>query len=312
MAGIMRLQQRGFAWQVEVPQARDPETQGAGAQHGRQQGTFLGTQAPHRLVGREEGIGPCRVVRAAVQVDAPVVQADADVEQKGVAAGEVEIKEAGEFGRAALAVEHHVVAEQIGMDGAARQGAPAGGCRHMVLVGQLGQDQAVLRFVQVRQHHRHGVVPPGQPAQVGLAAREVASGQVHARQRLPDGSAMRGCGRQLAAAAQPVHHGGGLVLQAQQDFASWSGVAGHGGLRLRHRDAVLRQVFHQVQVKRQLLEAQALEQGQHIAALLGVHKIIGVFDAAGAGSDALQLPQSERMQKRSGLVKRDFGIDGHA
>ena len=37
MAGVVGLQQRCFARQVQVPQARDPEAQGAGAQQGGQQ-----------------------------------------------------------------------------------------------------------------------------------------------------------------------------------------------------------------------------------------------------------------------------------
>ena len=56
--------------------------------------------------------------------------------------------------------------------------------------------------------------------------------------------------------------------------------------RVRHRYAALRQVFHQMQVERQLLKAQSLEQGQHVvvflAVALGTDEVVGVFDAAGA------------------------------
>ena len=40
MRWVVRLQQRGFARQVQVPQAREPEAQRAGAQHRRQQGAL--------------------------------------------------------------------------------------------------------------------------------------------------------------------------------------------------------------------------------------------------------------------------------
>jgi hypothetical protein len=38
----------------------------------------------------------------------------------------------------------------------------------VVLEGQLAAQQRGLRGVEERQHHRHGLVPPGQAAQVGL------------------------------------------------------------------------------------------------------------------------------------------------
>jgi hypothetical protein len=129
-------------------------------------------------------------------------------------------------------------------------------------------------FIQVGQHHRHGFVPPRQPAQVGLLARVVEAGQVQAGQHVADPGAMGRCGRKLAMAAQLVHHGGRLALEAMQQIAL--------GVRRRvgHGNATRRQVLHQVQVKRQLLEAQAFKQRQHILALVGIDKVIGVFDAA--------------------------------
>jgi hypothetical protein len=75
---------------------------------------------------------------------------------------------------------------------------------------------------------------------------------------------------------------------------------------------VRRQVLHQVQVKRQLLERQALKQRQDVFALVGVDKVVGVFDAASGTLDVLQLPQIQGVQERCSLVKRDFGVYGHA
>jgi hypothetical protein len=60
-------------------------------------------------------------------------------------------------------------------------------------------------------------------------------------------------GRQLAATAQAIDQGGGLAADGVQQVAA--GIA----LGIRHRDTPLRQMLHQVQVKRQLLEGQALE-----------------------------------------------------
>ena len=138
------------------------------------------------------------------------------------------------------------------------------------------------------------------------AVRRVAQHVAHRR-------TVGGCGRQFAAAAQAVHHGGRFALELVQEVAGPAACAGRqGGMWFRHRNAALRQMLHQVQVKRQLLETQAFEQGQDVATLIGVGEIVGVLDAARARVQGLQLPQSERMQKGSGLVKRDFGVNGHA
>ena len=86
----------------------------------------------------------------------------------------------------------------------------------------------------------------------------------------------------------------------------------YGPAAVVDRNAALRQMLHQVQVKRQLLESEALKQGQHVATLVGIDKIVGIFDATGTGFDMLQLTQSKRLQKRGGLGERDFGVNGHA
>ena len=192
------------------------------------------------------------------------------------------------------------------MHSAARQAAVSRRGGYVVLVGQFAQNQATLLRREVRQHHRHGFIPPAQGPQIGLLARVVEPGQVHACQHLAHLRAVGRRGGQLVVAAQLVDHGGRLAFQAVQDVAL--GVRG----RVGHRNAALCQVFHQVQVIRQLLEGQALKQRQHILAALGVYKVIGVFNAACRTFDALQWAQIQAVQKRSRLVKRDFGIDGHA
>jgi hypothetical protein len=51
-------------------------------------------------------------------------------------------------------------------------------------------------------------------------------------------------------------------------------------LRIRHGNAALRQMLHQIQIKRQLLMCEALKQREHIAARFCINKIVGVFNAA--------------------------------
>ena len=55
--------------------------------------------------------------------------------------------------------------------------------------------------------------------------------------------------------------------------------------RRRHQHAALGQVAHQLQIERQLLEAQVFKDRQHIFAALGAEEKIAVFNA---GSDALE------------------------
>ena len=62
----------------------------------------------------------------------------------------------------------------------------------------------------------------------------------------PTLAAVRVVGREVVVAGQPVDHRGRLALQHVQDRAA------RIGLRLGHRNAVPRQVLHQVQVERQL------------------------------------------------------------
>ena len=155
----------------------------------------------------------------------------------------------------------------------------------MVLVGQLGQNQAALIWREVRQHDGNGFVPPVQAAQIGLLARIVESCQMHAGQHVAHAGAMRSAGREFAVAPQLVDHGSRLAFEAMQDVAF---AVLH---RIGHGNAARCQMLHQVQVKRQLLERQAFKQRQHVLALIGIYKIVGVFDAACSALDGLQLPQ---------------------
>ena len=199
------------------------------------------------------------------------------------------------------------------MHRAARQRGIGAAGGHMILVGQLAADQRGLRFVQMRQHGGHRFVPPGQAAQVGLAPVEVARGQVRARQHGAHGRAVGRAGVQLALAVQPVDQRGGFAAHRVQQVVL---AAGHArafglGLRVGHRHAVLRQVLHQVQVKRQLRVRQALEQGQHPFTGSAGDEVVGVLDAALDAAQRGQLAQVQRVQQGGGLAFGDFGVDGH-
>ena len=191
------------------------------------------------------------------------------------------------------------------MHGTAWQGSIGGARRHMVLVGQLGPQQGSLRSVNVGQHHRHRFVPPGQPTQVGLVAVKVAARQVHAGQHGAHGRAVHALWGQLALAAQLVDHGGGLAAHGVQDVTVFVSA------RVGHGHAAVRQMLHQVQVERQLLGREALEQRQHELALVAGQKVVGVLDAALNAAQLHQLAQLQTAQQLARLGIGDFGKNGH-
>ncbi len=141
----------------------------------------------------------------------------------------------------------------------------------------------------MRQHLRHGLVPPRQAAQVGLRARKVTPGLMHARQHRADLRTVIGVRRELVATRQAIDQRGGLAFERVQQRAA------RVGLRHRHRDAALRQVAHQLQVEGQLFESQALEERQHPMArrasvVLCVDEEVAVFDASLDATQAGELP----------------------
>jgi len=156
-----------------------------------------------------------------------------------------------------------------------------------------------------RQHHRHGVIPPVQRPQIGLVHIEVASGQVHACQHVANQRAVRGGGCQFAFPPQSVHHGRRLAIERVHDIA----IAVGGGVGNGY--AMVGQVLHQPQVKRQLLGAQTLEQGEYIGGPVGGDEVVGVFYAARAARHGLQGAQLQVLKKMRGLVKRDLCVNRH-
>jgi hypothetical protein len=171
--------------------------------------------------------------------------------------------------------------------GPARQCCVIGRGGDGVLVGEFGAQQLGLLRPEVGQHQGSGLVPPGEAAQIGLVAIEAAPHEVQARERLAHGRAVLRAGRELALAGQPVDEGRGLAAHAVHD------VALRVGTRVGHGQATLREVLHQVQVKRQLLWPQALEQREHEFARAAGDEVVGVFYTA---DDALQRQQFAELQ----------------
>ena len=191
------------------------------------------------------------------------------------------------------------------MHRASWQGRICGAGRRVVLKGQLAAQQAGLGFVQIRQHHGHGLVPPRQAAKVGLAAVVVGPRQVHACEHFAHGGCVHSLRLQLALACQLVDDSSGFSGHGVKDIA-----IAVGG-RVRHGNAAPGQVFHQQQIKRQLRMCQALEQGEHILALIGGGEVIGVFDTAFDAAQGSELAQIQGLQQVVGLGFRDFGEYRH-
>ena len=128
-------------------------------------------------------------------------------------------------------------------------------------------------------------------------------------QRRAQSGTVHGLGGELAFAAQFVDHGGGFAVDAVQDLAMAV------GLRVGHRHTALRQVFHQVQVKRQLFCRQPFEQGEHIVVLHaithGAGKVVGVFDAALDATQGAQVAQAQALHQYTCFVLRDFRKNCH-
>ena len=129
-------------------------------------------------------------------------------------------------------------------------------------------------FVEERPYFSRGEAPPLRAARIlqvrGIRARRRdACGRAARRarriRRTPGRSSERPGRRVTSAAGLPFS-----VLQV---------LVGEVGDRRRARDAVAREVRHQVEVERQLVGRQALEQREHVAALRRGDEVVGVLDA---------------------------------
>ena len=122
------------------------------------------------------------------RMHAPVVEGYRHVEQQAIDAGEVEIDHAAD----ALALEQHVVAEQVGMDGP-RAADPRAGTAPGIRVpsraaGALASRKGVSPL-------RRGFAPPARPARIVELARIGLAGEMYFGERGADFAALRRRGR---------------------------------------------------------------------------------------------------------------------
>ena len=254
------------------------------------------------MVGGEQG-GDAGFVQRAAGRRAPVVDGDGDVEQQGVETGEVEVDDAADAHAAVgFGVPQHVVAEQVGVDRSAGQR----GELDRGLAGDLGVEQGLLVGGQEGTHDLGRGRAPGGAARVVLATAVGLAGQVQAGEHGADLLAVGQAGGHLGAAGQAHHEGGRAILQGAEVFV----VA--VGDRAGDRQAVAREVRHQVQVVGQLGARHAFEQRQHIAAERGGDEEVAVLHA---GRDALELDQAADGVVLEPVGEHGFGDggeDGHA
>src|ERR1051325_4719213 len=208
--------------------------------------------------------------------EAPVVGAYRHVVEQAVDAGEVEIDHA----RDAPVVEQRFVAQESGVHRSTRQVGNA----VLRLEIELVLEQADLPFIEEWTHFPRGEAPPARAARI-LEVRGVrARRQAHPAEKRAELGALLDAGTFERAPGQSRDERCGLPIQAAQILV---GEIGDGR---RARDAVAREVRHEVEVEGQLFGRQPLEQRQDVAALGGGDEIVGVLDA---GLDRLarhQLP----------------------
>ena len=173
-------------------------------------------------------------------------------------------------------------------------------------IGKLGVEQGLLVGGQEGAHLLRGGGAPGGAARVLLAAAVGLAGQVQAGEHGADLLAVRQAGGHLGAARQPHHQRGGALLQGAEVFV----VA--VGDRTRYRQAMAREVGHQVQLIGQLGARDAFEEREHVAPERGGDEEVAVLDA---GRDALEFHQAADGVVLEPVGEHGFGNggeDGHA
>ena len=186
-----------------------------------------------------------------------------------------------------------------------RVGARSGGGAGAELEGELGVQLGLFVGGQVGSHAGSAILPPAGVAGIGLLATEGHAGQMESGEHGADARAVGHVGRHFGSAGQPGDQHRRLAREAAEVF-----VVAVGDGR-RDRQAVARQMGHQVKVEGQLGTGHRFEQGQHVAAEAGRDEKVAVLHA---GRDALQ-----GIQAADGVVPQpggevgvgDGGKDGH-
>ena len=229
---------------------------------------------------------------------APVVEGYRHVEQQAIDAGKVEIDHAAD----AVALEQHVVAEQVGMDGPARQIlAPV----PRLKLEFRAQERGALG-IEERAHLGSGFAPPAWPAWIVEPARIGLAGEMYVGECAADVAALRRRGRRDRFSLQARDQRRRLAVQLGEQPAV------DVGRRRRAGNAMLRQVRHQSEIERQFDRRELLEQRQDVAPAGGGDEVVRVLDARG---DALHLHQGADaivLQPNRKLLGRDLSEDRHA
>ena len=249
-----------------VEQAGHPETDTAGAVGDGQVGLFGGSEGAHALIAAHKGLLQLRV-DAVVGQARPVIYGDGEVVHEAAVAGVVEIDEAGYLN----AVEQHVIFEQVGMDDAVRQVAVGVGGEK----GDFVLQQRGIFAAQAGQQTTAFSFPPGGMARVGHALAETLPGNVHLGEHGAGVEALGDFGHGGVAAVEEGGEAGGFAGERAVEAP----VAAGNGRGAGH--AVAAEVLAQIHEKWQLCAGEHLEDGEHIAAAVGVEEVVAVGHALG-------------------------------
>mgnify|MGYP007085154616 CR=1 FL=1 len=252
--------------EMVVEQAGHPEADTAGAVGDGQVGLFGRSEGTHALIAAHKGLLQLRVDSVVGQAR-PVVYGDGEVVHEAAVAGVVEIDEAGYLN----AVEQHVVFEQVGMDDAVRQVAVGvGGEKSDFVLQQRG-----IFAAQAGQQAAAFGLPPVGMARVGHALIEALPGNVHFGEHGAGVEALGGIGHGGITAVEEGGEAGGFAGERALEAP----VAAGNGRGAGH--AVAAEVLAQVHEKWQLFAGEHLEDGEHIAAAVGIEEVVAVGYALG-------------------------------
>ena len=260
------------------------------------------------MICLEKGFGLVRIQSqvGCIEVRAPVVDGDGNIEQKSRAARKVKVKYAAHaFLRGAVPDDHGVVAEKVAM---------AGGYGKRLEVG-IGEDGKLMRDLfrehlphiggKVGKHDRRRCLPPLRTSQVFLKEREAFCCQMHAGEYFTHaGTFLRGDVFD-AAPFQTVGDGKGLTLDVRKEAPVFR------AHRSGHRAALSAQVRAQFQIEGKLLFGEPFKDGEHPTTLSRVQKIVGVLNAACNRLKRQKLPDVEVGEPGAHVLRRQCRKDGH-
>ena len=94
MCRIVRLERLGRAWKIKIVQPGDPETKSRTPEHGRPTHAFSCSEGPDAGVRFQPRIHKMWDQLTGGSFNAPVVDANSDIKQPGIASGKIKIDDA--------------------------------------------------------------------------------------------------------------------------------------------------------------------------------------------------------------------------